>query len=85
MNFLHPWAIVIGLLGMALPLVVHYMTRPRPKSMPLSTIRFVRDAVKQRQSRSKLRDGLVLLCRSCLLYTSPSPRDRQKSRMPSSA
>ena len=25
------------------------------------------------------------LVRSCLLYTSPSPRDRQKSRMPSSA
>ena len=24
-------------------------------------------------------------CRRCLLYTSPSPRDRQKSRMPSSA
>ena len=26
--------------------------------------------------------GLVVVC---LLYTSPSPRDRQKSRMPSSA
>ena len=26
-----------------------------------------------------------LLTDSCLLYTSPSPRDRQKSRMPSSA
>ena len=25
------------------------------------------------------------LTESCLLYTSPSPRDRQKSRMPSSA
>ena len=25
------------------------------------------------------------LRRDCLLYTSPSPRDRQKSRMPSSA
>ena len=25
------------------------------------------------------------LTRDCLLYTSPSPRDRQKSRMPSSA
>ena len=24
-------------------------------------------------------------CGTCLLYTSPSPRDRQKSRMPSSA
>ena len=28
--------------------------------------------------------GLILLS-NCLLYTSPSPRDRQKSRMPSSA
>ena len=26
-----------------------------------------------------------LLIYNCLLYTSPSPRDRQKSRMPSSA
>ena len=31
-------------------------------------------------------DGLVLAdINACLLYTSPSPRDRQKSRMPSSA
>ena len=28
---------------------------------------------------------VTLLAKSCLLYTSPSPRDRQKSRMPSSA
>ena len=27
----------------------------------------------------------VVLIHGCLLYTSPSPRDRQKSRMPSSA
>ena len=27
----------------------------------------------------------ISLIKSCLLYTSPSPRDRQKSRMPSSA
>ena len=27
----------------------------------------------------------MYIIRSCLLYTSPSPRDRQKSRMPSSA
>ena len=27
----------------------------------------------------------IRLANSCLLYTSPSPRDRQKSRMPSSA
>ena len=29
--------------------------------------------------------GYVVNYDSCLLYTSPSPRDRQKSRMPSSA
>ena len=29
--------------------------------------------------------GLNLVSVPCLLYTSPSPRDRQKSRMPSSA
>ena len=28
---------------------------------------------------------LIILNGTCLLYTSPSPRDRQKSRMPSSA
>ena len=27
----------------------------------------------------------IYCSRACLLYTSPSPRDRQKSRMPSSA
>ena len=27
----------------------------------------------------------LMMDRICLLYTSPSPRDRQKSRMPSSA
>ena len=29
--------------------------------------------------------GAEVLAKNCLLYTSPSPRDRQKSRMPSSA
>ena len=29
--------------------------------------------------------ALLPLLKACLLYTSPSPRDRQKSRMPSSA
>ena len=32
------------------------------------------------RARMQVEDG-----NGCLLYTSPSPRDRQKSRMPSSA
>ena len=35
-----------------------------------------------RDGYCSFRDGEILFC---LLYTSPSPRDRQKSRMPSSA
>ena len=31
------------------------------------------------------RDRVVALLKLCLLYTSPSPRDRTRSRMPSSA
>ena len=30
-------------------------------------------------------DVIIITAGICLLYTSPSPRDRQKSRMPSSA
>ena len=37
---------------------------------------------KSRTAHDKARKASYL---SCLLYTSPSPRDRQKSRMPSSA
>ena len=32
-----------------------------------------------------LEDFLKKECKNCLLYTSPSPRDRSLSRMPSSA
>ena len=28
---------------------------------------------------------IIVACNTCLLYTSPSPRDRTRSRMPSSA
>ena len=30
-------------------------------------------------------DSIEYMCKDCLLYTSPSPRDRTRSRMPSSA
>ena len=32
-----------------------------------------------------LSEETVYITNTCLLYTSPSPRDRQRSRMPSSA
>ena len=36
-------------------------------------------------TKEEARDAAHRIGGTCLLYTSPSPRDRQKSRMPSSA
>ena len=36
---------------------------------------------EREEAKAKIKQMLL----DCLLYTSPSPRDRQKSRMPSSA
>lgn len=62
MTFLHSWALFGGL-AVGLPLVIHWLTRPRPVRLPLSTIRFVREAVQQRRARHRLRDFLLLLLR----------------------
>ena len=42
----------------------------------------------EREAQKTFRAAILktkAMLKSCLLYTSPSPRDRQKSRMPSSA
>lgn len=64
MTFLHPWAIWVGIAAAAVPVVVHLLTRPRPVRMPLSTLRFVREAIRQRRARHRLRDALVLALRT---------------------
>src|SRR5674476_1613890 len=49
---------------------------------------FSSSLVKQEVATSRyidIPDEILEAYLSCLLYTSPSPRDRQKSRMPSSA
>ena len=44
-----------------------------------------RGRITARQIEAARRAMTRHIKRGCLLYTSPSPRDRQKSRMPSSA
>ena len=39
--------------------------------------------IKNQLNEPKYKD--VVICEGCLLYTSPSPRDTERSRMPSSA
>jgi hypothetical protein len=62
--FQNPWAILIGVVAAGLPVAVHFLTRPRPVRMPLSTLRFVHEAVLHRRTRHRLRDALVLTLRT---------------------
>ncbi len=63
MALVHPWALLAGL-AVGLPLLIHWLTRPRPVRLPLSTIRFVREALQQRRAKHRLRDLLLLLLRA---------------------
>lgn len=60
MGVLHVWAIFAGLLTIGLPIAIHFLTRPKPVRVPLSTIRFLQQALNQKKSRNRLRDFLIL-------------------------
>ena len=62
-----------------------YEKDPSPSIIGQGILEALDDKVRVR--RPMVRKGFLENGKSsnCLLYTSPSPRDRQKSRMPSSA
>jgi len=62
--FIHPWALAIGAVAVGLPVFIHWLTKPRPRRIPLSTLRFVRQAVEDRRARHRLRNFLVLALRT---------------------
>ena len=64
MNFLHSWAIAMGAGAVGLPVLIHWLTRPRPFRLPLSTLRFVREVIHQRRALHRLRNILILLLRT---------------------
>ena len=62
-------------------------TSPEPPSDTVQAVQTMTIEIKGQETEAlKLAlEAVMRLVSSCLLYTSPSPRDRQKSRMPSSA
>ena len=56
-----------------------------PESLHFGFSRDASDEGAYAKEVKGLADGNELLTQDCLLYTSPSPRDRTRSRMPSSA
>src|SRR5674476_244620 len=76
------WAVMSGLPYIARP--VYGMRKPRNAVRGTDVAGQV-EAVGTGVTRFRPGDEVFGWCVGCLLYTSPSPRDRQKSRMPSSA
>lgn len=61
-SFLHA-AVLAGLAGVLLPILIHLLARPRPRTVVFSHLRFLR-SVQERKARSfKLRRFLLLLLR----------------------
>ncbi len=58
--FLHPWAVYAGVAVAGLPFAIHWLTRPKPKTLGFSAIRFIEAALRHRRAISRLRDWLIL-------------------------
>ena len=70
-----------GLLPFILIFIIFYFLLIRPQQKRVKQHKLMVESLK-RGNKVLTAGGILGVC---LLYTSPSPRDRQKSRMPSSA
>eukprot|EP00828_Plagiopyla_frontata_P008197 TRINITY_DN14048_c0_g1_i3.p1 TRINITY_DN14048_c0_g1~~TRINITY_DN14048_c0_g1_i3.p1 ORF type:complete len:249 (-),score=42.12 TRINITY_DN14048_c0_g1_i3:43-789(-) len=55
------------------------------KEHALWMLKYFEENIQDEKFKGRLANAVIEQYQNCLLYTSPSPRDRQKSRMPSSA
>jgi hypothetical protein len=62
-SFTHP-GLLAGLLAVGLPVLVHFLTRARPRRIPFPTYHFLSEACAGRQALHRLRTYLVLALRT---------------------
>ncbi len=66
MSFLNP-LILFGLFAAALPILIHLFTRSRSKTIPFSTLDFLKELQNQQIRRIKLRQILLLILRTLIV------------------
>lgn len=64
MSFIHWWAVILGGIGVVAPVAVHFMTKPKPRAYPLSTISMLREIIQDRRAVSRFKDWLILILRT---------------------
>jgi len=65
-GFGSPW-MLWGLLGVAIPIVIHLLRQRRPRVVPWAAMRFVRAAIQKRQRQIRIESWLQVLIRGALL------------------
>ncbi len=66
LSFVHPW-ILAGLPAVGLPVVIHFLTRARPRRIPYPTFHLLYEAGSGRQALDRLRTFLILSLRTLLV------------------
>src|SRR5215475_11141059 len=64
MNFANPW-LLAALVGVGLPVLIHYLTRARPRRVAFPPLKFLLEACAGQQSIHRLRTFVLLTVR-CL-------------------
>ena len=70
MSFLHPW-MLLGLLGVALPIVLHLLNRRRAVRVAFAPMRFLLESQKRREKALRLKRWLLLAFRVLLVLLLP--------------
>ena len=68
MAFANSWLLLIGSLSIALPIFLHLLMRPRPKSFQFPAIRFIQQVQKTNQRRMRLRHWILLFLRCLVIF-----------------
>jgi len=66
LNFLNP-VILLGLSLAALPIIIHFFTRTKSKTIKFGTLRFLKELQQKQIRRLKLRQWLLLLLRTLII------------------
>ncbi|MFW5698682.1 MAG: BatA domain-containing protein, partial [Planctomycetota bacterium] len=65
---LNPW-LLSGLAAAGLPVLIHFLTRPRPRAIHLPTFHLLTDAGGGRQALDRLRTIVILTLRTLAVVT----------------
>lgn len=58
---------LLGALGVAGPVVVHLLARPKYKRLPFTMLQFLREGQSESQARRRIRDWIILLLRCAII------------------